>query len=276
MSDYATPHALVSRRVGPAAPRRPERPLRRGRRRHRRLRAEPPARRGRLELDQPALRRRPARHRQPRRPLERSCRDVGHRPGHPHRALRRQQQLVRGLGVLAAQAARRRRTSASSTAAASTGSTTACPSRVDVPVVRAHGHQPAGARLRAARLPRRHPAAPRATPTSRSWTCARPAEFNGEVIAPPGMTETAQRGGPHPWRGLGALGADGQRGRHASRAPTSSRAHYAAKGVTADKDIVAYCRIGERSSHTLVRAPRAARLPAGPQLRRLVDRVGLA
>ena len=26
--------------------------------------------------------------------------------------------------------------------------------------------------------------------------------------------------------------------------------HYAAKGVTADKDIIAYCRIGERSSHT--------------------------
>jgi thiosulfate/3-mercaptopyruvate sulfurtransferase len=28
------------------------------------------------------------------------------------------------------------------------------------------------------------------------------------------------------------------------------RAHYAAKGVTADKDIVTYCRIGERSSHS--------------------------
>ena len=54
------------RRLGEGAPRRPERPLRRGRRRHDRLRAEPPAGRRRLELDQPARRRHPPRHRQPR------------------------------------------------------------------------------------------------------------------------------------------------------------------------------------------------------------------
>ena len=27
-------------------------------------------------------------------------------------------------------------------------------------------------------------------------------------------------------------------------------AHYAAKGVTPDRDVIAYCRIGERSSHS--------------------------
>ena len=48
---------------------------------------------------------------------------------------------------------------------------------------------------------------------------------------------------------------------------------YEAKGITPDKDVIAYCRIGERSSHSLVRAARAARLQPGPQLRRLVDRV---
>ena len=79
---------------------------------------------------------------------------------------------------------------------------------------------------------------------------------------------------PHPGRDVGAVGADGQRGR-AFKSTDELAAHYAAKGVTADKDIIAYCRIGERSSHTLVRAPRAARLSEGPQLRRLVDRVGL-
>ena len=48
---------------------------------------------------------------------------------------------------------------------------------------------------------------------------------------------------------------------------------YEAKGVTPDKDVIAYCRIGERSSHSLVRPARAARLQPRPQLRRLVDRV---
>ena len=48
-----------------------------------------------------------------------------------------------------------------------------------------------------------------------------PAEFNGEVIAPPGMTETAQRAGPHPGRGVDPVGPDGPRGRHVQEPPTS-------------------------------------------------------
>jgi thiosulfate/3-mercaptopyruvate sulfurtransferase len=76
-----------------------------------------------------------------------------------------------------------------------------------------------------------------------------PAEFNGEVIAPAGMTETAQRAGHIP----GATSAPwaqtvNEDGRFKSREELA--AHYAAKGVTADQDIIAYCRIGERSSHT--------------------------
>jgi thiosulfate/3-mercaptopyruvate sulfurtransferase len=76
-----------------------------------------------------------------------------------------------------------------------------------------------------------------------------PAEFNGEVIAPPGMTETAQRGGhipgatSAPW--AQTVNEDGR-----FKSADELAAHYAAKGVTADKDIIAYCRIGERSSHT--------------------------
>ena len=76
-----------------------------------------------------------------------------------------------------------------------------------------------------------------------------PAEFNGEVIAPPGMTETAQRAGhipgatSAPW--AQTVNEDGT-----FKGADALREHYAAKGVTADKDIVAYCRIGERSSHS--------------------------
>ena len=76
-----------------------------------------------------------------------------------------------------------------------------------------------------------------------------PAEFSGEVIAPPGMTETAQRGGhipgaaSVPW--AQAVREDGT-----FKSPEELRALYEGKGVTPDKDVIAYCRIGERSSHT--------------------------
>jgi thiosulfate/3-mercaptopyruvate sulfurtransferase len=76
-----------------------------------------------------------------------------------------------------------------------------------------------------------------------------PAEFSGEVIAPPGMTETAQRAGhvpgaqSIPW--AQAANEDGT-----FKSPDELRQLYANKGVTSDKDVVAYCRIGERSSHT--------------------------
>ncbi|MDH5243927.1 MAG: sulfurtransferase [Chloroflexota bacterium] len=76
-----------------------------------------------------------------------------------------------------------------------------------------------------------------------------PAEFNGEVIAPPGMSETAQRAGHIP----GAASIPWAQtvredGRFKSAADLA--ALYAAKGITPDRDIIAYCRIGERSSHT--------------------------
>jgi thiosulfate/3-mercaptopyruvate sulfurtransferase len=76
-----------------------------------------------------------------------------------------------------------------------------------------------------------------------------PAEFNGEVIAPPGMSETAQRAGhipgaaSAPW--AQTVNEDGT-----FKSADALREHYAAKGISADKDIVAYCRIGERSSHS--------------------------
>jgi thiosulfate/3-mercaptopyruvate sulfurtransferase len=74
-----------------------------------------------------------------------------------------------------------------------------------------------------------------------------PAEFTGEVIAPPGMSETAQRAGHVPgaqnipW--AQAANDDGT-----FKSPEELKALYGGKGVTAEKDVIAYCRIGERSS----------------------------
>ena len=76
-----------------------------------------------------------------------------------------------------------------------------------------------------------------------------PAEFNGEIIAPPGLPETAQRPGhipgaaSIPW--AQTVREDGR-----FKARDELEALYAAKGITADKDVIAYCRIGERSSHS--------------------------
>ena len=75
------------------------------------------------------------------------------------------------------------------------------------------------------------------------------AEFTGEILAPPGLLETAQRGGHIPgaanipWGQ--AVKEDGT-----FKSVDDLKALYGGKGVTPDKDVIAYCRIGERSSHT--------------------------
>ncbi len=76
-----------------------------------------------------------------------------------------------------------------------------------------------------------------------------PDEFTGKIIAPPGMSETAQRGGHIP----GAVNvpwskAVSEDGSFKSYDDLSKL--YGALGVQPDKEAVAYCRIGERSSHT--------------------------
>jgi len=74
-------------------------------------------------------------------------------------------------------------------------------------------------------------------------------EFTGKVIAPPGMTETAQRGGHIPgavnvpW--AQAVNEDGT-----FKTADALRQLYGGKGVAGNNEVIAYCRIGERSSHT--------------------------
>jgi thiosulfate/3-mercaptopyruvate sulfurtransferase len=76
-----------------------------------------------------------------------------------------------------------------------------------------------------------------------------PAEFNGEIIAPPGMTETAQRAGHIP--GAASIPwAQTVREDGTFKSRDELADLYEAKGVTPDKDVIAYCRIGERSSHS--------------------------
>ncbi len=77
-----------------------------------------------------------------------------------------------------------------------------------------------------------------------------PDEFTGKILSPPGLPETCQRGGHIPgaqnvpW--LQAVDeADGT-----FKSADELKVLYEGKGVTSDKDIIAYCRIGERSSHT--------------------------
>jgi len=76
-----------------------------------------------------------------------------------------------------------------------------------------------------------------------------PQEYSGEILAPPGLPETCQRGGhipgakSIPWGK--ACNEDGT-----FKSPEELKALYGTAGITGEKPVIAYCRIGERSSHT--------------------------
>ena len=74
-------------------------------------------------------------------------------------------------------------------------------------------------------------------------------EFTGKIIAPPGMTETAQRAGHIPGAAnIPWAQAANEDGTFKSADALSQL--YGAKGINGSADVIAYCRIGERSSHT--------------------------
>jgi thiosulfate/3-mercaptopyruvate sulfurtransferase len=76
-----------------------------------------------------------------------------------------------------------------------------------------------------------------------------PQEFTGEILAPPGLPETCQRGGHIPgarnipWGK--ACNDDGT-----FKTADELRSLYGNEGIDGSKPVIAYCRIGERSSHT--------------------------
>jgi thiosulfate/3-mercaptopyruvate sulfurtransferase len=76
-----------------------------------------------------------------------------------------------------------------------------------------------------------------------------PQEFTGEILAPPGLPETCQRGGHIP----GAKSIPW--GKNVNEDGTFKsfddlKAMYAAQGISGEQPVIAYCRIGERSSLT--------------------------
>ena len=76
-----------------------------------------------------------------------------------------------------------------------------------------------------------------------------PQEFTGEILAPPGLPETCQRGGhipgarSVPWGK--ACNEDGT-----FKSFEELKALYGAEGASESRPTISYCRIGERSSHT--------------------------
>lgn len=74
-----------------------------------------------------------------------------------------------------------------------------------------------------------------------------PAEFTGEILAPEGLQETAQRGGHIPGAKnvptASVLREDGR-----FKSAEELRELYSDKGITNDEAVVTYCRVGERSS----------------------------
>jgi thiosulfate/3-mercaptopyruvate sulfurtransferase len=76
-----------------------------------------------------------------------------------------------------------------------------------------------------------------------------PQEFTGELLAPAGLPETCQRGGHIPGaRNVPWGKACNEDGTFLSR--DQLRALYSSEGVDGARPVIAYCRIGERSSHT--------------------------
>lgn len=76
-----------------------------------------------------------------------------------------------------------------------------------------------------------------------------PDEFTGKILAPPGLNELSQRPGHIPgasnipWSK--AVNDDGT-----FKSKEELKKIYANEGITPDKEVIAYCRIGERSAHS--------------------------
>jgi len=76
-----------------------------------------------------------------------------------------------------------------------------------------------------------------------------PEEYSGEILAPPGLPETCQRGGHVPGARSIPWGlACNEDGTFKSREELADL--YSSRGISGERPVIAYCRIGERSSHT--------------------------
>ena len=77
-----------------------------------------------------------------------------------------------------------------------------------------------------------------------------PKEYKGELLAPEHLPqEGAQRGGHIPGA-RNIVWSEAVREDGTFKSADELRALYGGQDVTPDKEVIAYCRIGERSSHT--------------------------
>ena len=196
-----------------------------------------------------------------------------HRQRRHRRALRRQQQLVRGLRVLVLQALRPRRRQAARRRPQEVG---ARHPRADR---RAAARAPRRRTPRRSRTSRSAPSATRSWPRSArrtSSTCARPTSTPAGCSPRP-TSRRSRRSAPAtsrpprtcPWSK--AANDDGT-----FKSDDELKALYTDAGVDWSKDTIAYCRIGERSSHTWFVLKELLGQDERQELRRLVDRVRLA
>ena len=189
--------------------------------------------------------------------------------------VRRQQQLVRGVRLLDPEAPRVRQREAPERRPQEVGAREprADAGRAVVRRDRAHRDRRGAARdPGAARRGARQGRSER----SASWTSARPRSTGARSSRP----TTCRRSRPRcPATSRAPRTSRGRRPR-TTTARSSRRdelqALYEGEGITSDQEVIAYCRIGERSVPHVVRAARAARVPERQELRRVVDRVRLA
>ena len=78
-----------------------------------------------------------------------------------------------------------------------------------------------------------------------------PAEFSGELLAPANLPqEGSQRGGHIPGAANITWASAVNESDGTFKSVEELRQIYGGRGITADKETITYCRIGERSSHT--------------------------
>lgn len=77
-----------------------------------------------------------------------------------------------------------------------------------------------------------------------------PAEFSGEMMAPPHLPQEQAQVPGHVPGAANVPWATAARDDGSFKSDDELREIYGGVGVTPDKDVIAYCRIGERSSHT--------------------------
>jgi thiosulfate/3-mercaptopyruvate sulfurtransferase len=91
----------------------------------------------------------------------------------------------------------------------------------------------------------------RATSNEGSWVDVRsPEEFRGELLAPPHLPQEQAQVPGHIPGAANITWSKTVREDGSFKSADELKDLYAAEGITEDKDVITYCRIGERSSHS--------------------------